>query len=165
MTAMKYLRMRTPLLVCLLVLCLCAVGPLRGDDAVTVEEAMSRFLKALDSYDLTMLWGFFDPEATVSFPETPTATSLKRLKGSDIEAAWRAIFEYGKKNSGRTTPPYVNTTPQDLLVDHISNDVAMVTFHLGTDTRIGGRTFLWKHSPNGWKIVHLHASNLTVAPR
>jgi hypothetical protein len=52
-----------------------------------------------------------------------------------------------------------------LLVDHVSSDVAVVTFQLGTDTRIGRRTFVWKHSPSGWKIVHLHASTSTVAPR
>ena len=126
---------------------------------------MSRFLKAFNDYDLPMFWVFFDSEATVFFPETPNAISPKRLKGSDVEAAWRALFETGKKISGRTTPPYKNTTAQDLLVDHVSNDVAVVTFHLGTDASIGRRTFVWKHSPSGWKIVHLHASNLTVASR
>ena len=157
--------MRTPLLVFLLVACLCIVGPVRADDAVTVEDAMSRFLKALGSHDLPRLLEFFASEATVFFPDSPTGTSLKRLRGSDMEAAWRALFEYGKKISSRTTPPFMNITPQDLLIDHVSNDVAVVTFHLGTDTRIGRRTFVWKHSPSGWKIVHLHASTLTVAPR
>ena len=156
--------MRTPLLVGLLLLCLSISGALRGDDAVTVEEAMSRFLKAFDYYDLPAFLGFFDSEATVFFPDGPPRTRPKRLKGSDVEATFRALFETGKKSSGRTTPPYKNTIPRDLVVAHVSDDVAVVTFHLGPDDRVGRRTFVWKHSPSGWKIVHLHASNLTVAP-
>jgi len=56
----------------------------------------------------------------------------------------------------------MNLDPLDLRVEQLSEDVALVTFHLVDGGTLNRRTLVFKREPNGWKIVHIHASNLTA---
>jgi ketosteroid isomerase-like protein len=156
------LNMQRSLLVCLLAFCLCVPRPLRGDDTATVEGAIVRFLKAFNNLDWSAFWGFFDEKATAFFPDTPTTTSSRRLEGTELEAGWHRLFSYLQGNSGRSEPPYLKIDVQDMRIDRLADDVALVTFHVGPS---GRRTFVWKRSRNGWRIVHLHGSALSSQAR
>jgi hypothetical protein len=46
-------------------------------------------------------------------------------------------------------------------VDNLSDDVALVTFHLVDGDTLNRRTLVFKRE-SGWKIVHIRASNLTT---
>ena len=53
-------------------------------------------------------------------------------------------------------------SPQDLKIQLLSEGVALVTFHLVEGTTLSRRTIILERSSGGWKIVHLHASNLAM---
>ena len=72
------------------------------------------------------------------------------------------IFERIKRTSGRASPPYMSLKPLDLRVEKLSEDVAVVTFHLVDSGLVNRRTLVFKREMNGWKIVHIHASNIAV---
>jgi len=67
-----------------------------------------------------------------------------------------------RKNSGRDLPPYMKLAPQDLKIQLLSEDVALVTFHLVDGAKLDRRTVILKRGSGGWKIVHIHASNLVM---
>jgi hypothetical protein len=52
--------------------------------------------------------------------------------------------------------------PLDLRVEKLSENVALVTFHLVDGGTVNRRTLDFKREPFGWKIVHIHASNITA---
>jgi hypothetical protein len=58
----------------------------------------------------------------------------------------------------------MNLQPQDLQVQILSRDVGLASFHLVDGATISRRTIVFKLTSDGWKIVHLHASNITVPP-
>jgi hypothetical protein len=52
--------------------------------------------------------------------------------------------------------------PLDLRVEELSKDVALVTFHLVDGGLVNRRTLVFKRELNGWKIVHIQASNIAA---
>ena len=83
-----------------------------------------------------------------------------------FESSWHHQFEIMRQNAakrGTTSPPFANIQPKDLRVDLVAPTVAVVTFHLGSGvTSIGRRMFVVVKTGEGWKISHLHASNLAL---
>jgi len=95
----------------------------------------------------------------------PAAPNLKRIESpQEFEEAWLGVFARIKKTSGRDSPPYMNLQPQDVKIQLLSRDIALVTFHLVDGTTLSRRSIIFKRSPREWKIVHIHASNLTLPP-
>ena len=52
--------------------------------------------------------------------------------------------------------------PQDLKIQLLSAGVALVTFHLRDRNVLSRRTIVFRRDKSAWKIVHIHASNLTL---
>jgi ketosteroid isomerase-like protein len=126
----------------------------------SVEEALSEFLTAFDNLDWQAFRTCFSSTATIFHPAAP---NIRRIDSPDqFERAWLGVFERIKRVSGRTSPPYMNLHPLDLRVEKLSEDVALVTFHLVDASTVNRRTLVFKREPNGWKIVHIHASNVTA---
>jgi len=126
----------------------------------SVEEALSAFLTALDNLDWQAFRACFSGAATIFHPAAP---NIRRTDSPDqFEKAWLGVFERIKKSSGRAAPPYMNLNPVDLRVEKLSEDVALVTFHLVDGNTVNRRTLVFKQEPNGWRIVHIHASNITA---
>jgi ketosteroid isomerase-like protein len=133
---------------------------LAGLHADAIEEALSAFLTAFDNLDWPAFRACFADSATIFHPSPP---NIRRIDSPDqFEKAWRGVFERIKKSSVRTSPPYMHLDPQDLRVEKLSEEVALVTFHLVDGNTVSRRTLVFKRFPEGWKIVHLHASNLTA---
>jgi ketosteroid isomerase-like protein len=60
---------------------------------------------------------------------------------------------------------FLNIEPKDIRVDFPAPTIAVVTFHLGpTNGALGRRMFVIAKTSGGWKITHLHASNLSLTP-
>jgi hypothetical protein len=56
----------------------------------------------------------------------------------------------------------MNLKQLDLRIEKLSDDVTLVTFHLIDGDVLNRRTIVFKRETNGWKIVHIHASNLAT---
>jgi hypothetical protein len=56
----------------------------------------------------------------------------------------------------------MNLHPLDLRVEKLSEEVVLITFHLVDSGTVSRRTLVFKRAPDGWKIVHIHASNITA---
>jgi ketosteroid isomerase-like protein len=127
---------------------------------VPIEKALSEFLTAFDNLDWQAFRTCFSSTATVFHPAAP---NIRRIDSPDqFERAWLGVFERIKKASGRTSPPYMSLSPVDLRVEKLSDDVTLVTFHLIDGSTVSRRTLIFQRHPDGWKIIHLHASNITA---
>ena len=130
----------------------------RQSDEVEVGKILSGFIAAFDNLDWDQFRGFFAEDATVFFPRD----SPHRADGrEEFERTFQQVFEHIR--AGRTKEPYMNLNPIDLKIQ-IAGDVAIATLHL--DDRPGflnRRTIVLQRGTRGWKIIHLHASEVQTA--
>jgi ketosteroid isomerase-like protein len=148
--------------------CFCAIpasAQLPPDSTPTpleIRQTLTAFLTAFDNLDWPAFSRYFAAGATVFHPAPPNE---KRIDSpQEFEKAWLGVFARIKKASGRSAPPYINLQPQDLRIQLLSPDVSLVTFHLVDGPTLSRRTIVLRHESDGWKIVHIHASNLKMSP-
>jgi ketosteroid isomerase-like protein len=127
-----------------------------------IRQTLSGFLMAFDNLDWPRFREFFAPDATMFHPAPPSEWLIDSGRG--FEEAWLGVFARIKKDSGRDSAPYMNLQPQELKIHMLSSDVALVTFHLEDANVLSRRTIVFRRDGAGWKIVHIHASNLNVSP-
>jgi hypothetical protein len=126
----------------------------------TVEQALSSFLIAFDNLDWPAFRACFNDRPTMFHPSPP---NIRRVDTpEEFDTAWHLVFKRIRKNSGRTSPPYMKLSPMDLRVDPLADNVSLVTFHLIDGGTLSRRTLIFRHYEDGWKIVHIHASNLPL---
>jgi hypothetical protein len=126
----------------------------------TVEQALSRLVTAFENLDWQNFRPCFSENATIFHPAAP---DIKRIDTPEqFDKAWLAVFDRIKKNSGRTSPPYMDLHPEDLRIERLSEVVALVTFHLFDGETVSRRTVIFTRSGGVWKVVHIHASNITA---
>src|SRR5215472_410069 len=119
-----------------LALWFCFGSLLLGQEAPSIERAMARFLVALNNLDWSAMSTLFDENATMFSP-----SPAERIEGSRVGLAWREQFESIRRRSQRSGPPYLDVQPQQMRIDRVSPDIAVVSFHLKNDTRVDRRTF------------------------
>ena len=120
-----------------------------------VKKTLAAFIQAFDNLDWEKFRAAFADDATVFYPRAVPNRADGR---AEFERTFRQVFE--QIRAGRTTGPYMDIQPRDLKIQ-IAGDVAIVTFHL--DDRpgfINRRTVILKKFVPGWKIIHLHASEV-----
>ncbi len=130
------------------------------DDAAReaeVQKTLNSFIQAFDNLDWDQFRSFFADDATVFYPrEFP-----RRANGrTEFEEGFQKVFE--KIRAGRSAGPYMDIQPRDLKLQ-ISGDIAIATFDL--DDRPGflnRRTLVLQKRSAGWKIIHLHASEVAI---
>ena len=67
-----------------------------------------------------------------------------------------------KFGTEKSSAPYLDIQPRDLTIQ-MFGDVAIATFHLDDRPGFLNRRTLVLHKTNsGWKIVHLHASEVSL---
>jgi len=122
-----------------------------------IKQTLDRFIQAFDNLDWESFRAAFADDATVFYPRAVPNRAEGR---TEFEHTFRQVFE--QIRAGRTTGPYMDIRPRALKMQ-IAGDVAIVTFHL--DDRPGfvnRRTIVLKKFPAGWKIIHLHASEVSA---
>ena len=124
-----------------------------------VRAAVDTFLRAVEALDWPAFRACFAEGATVFHPSPPHV--LRTDSPETFERAWAAVFERIRRDSGRTSPPYFTLAPKDLRIQLLSEKIALVTFHLSQGDTMGRRTVIFEKLEAGWKIVHIHASNLS----
>lgn len=127
-----------------------------------VRAAVDGFVRAFEALDWPAFRACFAEGATVFHPAPPHV--LRTDSPETFERAWAAVFERIRRDSGRTAPPYFTLAPKDVRIQVLSEKVALVTFHLPEGQTLGRRTLVLEKLGAGWKIVHIHASNLTAPP-
>jgi ketosteroid isomerase-like protein len=134
----------------------------RAQNPSTVDEAARRFIVAFNNLDMPAFLETFADDATLIHPPSgPPRTFPKRVQGKqEIQRTFQVVFDLIR--GGRTTPPYQDLQPRDLLIQEYDG-LAVMSFHLGNDTRVGRRTLVFRRIGSDWKIVHLHASTFDVA--
>ena len=122
-----------------------------------VRGALAKFVSAFDNLDWETFRSTFDDGATVFYPRA----FPERANGRDeFEKTFKVIFQ--QIRAGKTAAPYMNIQPKDISLQ-IFGDIAIATFHL--DDRPGflnRRTIVLHKTRLGWKIVHLHASEIAI---
>ena len=122
-----------------------------------VRATLSSFIQAFDNLDWDAFRMAFDDNATVFYPRAFPQRANGR---AEYEQTFKKVFE--QIRGSKTRPPYMDIQPRELKIQ-MFGDVAIATFHL--DDRPGflnRRTIVLKKTPAGWKIVHLHASEVGV---
>ena len=125
-----------------------------------VRTALAQFIHAFENLDWKGFRAAFDDNATVfyprAFPERPLgALNLRRRSRSSSS---RSELE-------RRCRPTCDIEPRGLTIQ-VLGDTAIATFHL--DERAGflnRRTIVLHKTTAGWKIIHLHASEVAVLAR
>lgn len=127
----------------------------RSDD---VERTIAAFLDPFANRDVPGFIDYFAEDATVFMPPSASGASPRRIQGKRaIATEFEQLYQrlnLEPKTQGR------RIVPVDLMAQRIG-DVAIVTFHLGTESARGRRTLILVHTSAGWRIAHLHASDFT----
>ncbi len=130
-----------------------------------VRAVLSDFLRAFENGEIDAMEAAFAgatvfPRAIMGGDRTgPIRQAVyRRARGLDpqmrhVVAEWR---------SRRPGPPYVTLEPRDLEVE-VFTDAAVATFHLENGPSLSRRTFVLAKRDGGWRIVHLHASNVVAS--
>jgi ketosteroid isomerase-like protein len=145
------------LLPLMLTVCLPAQTPSNPQKPDDLQQALTTFIQAFDNLDWERFRSAFDDDATVFFPRGFSARATGR---AEFEKNFKVVFE--QIRDGKTAPPFMDIQPEDMEIQRLG-DVAVVTFHL--DDRPGmlnRRTLVLRKNANGWKIVHLHASEVKL---
>lgn len=113
---------------------------------------MERFTAAFNRLSTEELRPLFAEDATAYLPMPQFGA---RLDGREaILAALGPLFE-AEKARGST----MNLQAKSLAVQR-AGDAAIVTFDVGTEAVFSRRTLVLERRGGGWRIVHLHASNV-----
>lgn len=122
-----------------------------------VRDTLAKFVSAFNNLDWETFRSTFDDGATVFYPRA----FPERANGRDqFEKTFKVVFQ--QIRGGRTSAPYMDIQPKDVNFQ-IYGDIAIATFHL--DDRPGflnRRTIVLHKTRLGWKIVHLHASEVAI---
>ena len=124
---------------------------------VEVKLFLERFIRAFDDLDWETFRQSFSDDATVFYPRAVPERANGR---AEFEKSFKVIFD--QIRAGREKPPYMDLQPRN-LTKQLFGDIAIVTLHL--DDRAGfvnRRTIVLRRTPAGWKIVHLHASEVAT---
>jgi ketosteroid isomerase-like protein len=137
----------------------CNAGP--ADSAESeVRKTLSDFIQAFDNLEWNRFCAAFSDDATVFYPrEFPNRANGRQ----EYEKTFQKVFD--RIRAGRTQGPYMDIQPRDLRLQ-IAGKVAIATFHL--EDRPGflnRRTIVLQKQPSGWKIIHLHASEVATQAR
>ena len=74
---------------------------------------------------------------------------------------FHGVFERARAGAPNG-PPYLALRPDGLSIRRMGES-ALVTFHLHDPGILCRRTLILRQEADGWKIVHLHASNLPAS--
>jgi ketosteroid isomerase-like protein len=126
-----------------------------------IQAFIAHFLSAFENLDMPAFIACFRDTATAFFPspEPPLRVSGK----ADIQRRFEIVFTTIRQNA-TAGPPFHQLPACDVLVQSISPETAVVTFHLLNAERTARRTLVLIKSEGSWHIVHLHASNAPAMP-
>jgi ketosteroid isomerase-like protein len=141
-------------------LTLSTVASTSDASAASAEEFARHFLRTFENLDMPSFVACFADDASVFFPlpEPPQRFDGKTAIREHFQQVFDAI-----RAGAKSGPPYHELHAEDLAVRRIGAAAAVITFHLRSAQRIARRTLVLGFE-RGWRIVHLHASNVANGP-
>jgi ketosteroid isomerase-like protein len=122
-----------------------------------VKDALAKFIRAFDDLDWEGFRLAFDDNATVFYPRAVPERANGRAQ---FENTFKTVF--AQIRSGKTAAPYMDIQPKEMRIQ-LFGDVAIATFHLDDREGFLNRpTIVLNKTGMGWKIVHLHASEVSL---
>jgi ketosteroid isomerase-like protein len=121
----------------------------------TTRALLDCFLGAFSRLDLDAMLVCFAPQATAFFPVEHQRTRLDDMAA--IAAAFAAVLAQLRTKRATGLP----LVAENLIVQEW-DDTAVATFHLRGE-HLSRRTLVLQRSAGEWRIVHLHASNGSLA--
>jgi ketosteroid isomerase-like protein len=126
-----------------------------------IRAALSRFIGAFNHLDWERFKACFADDASVFHPDNPETIQLERTDGREaIEHSFRPVFDAARQ--GSSGPPYLHIEPKKVRVQ-VFEQAAVVSFEFDrANDSLGRRTLVLEPRSGDWRIVHLHASNVTL---
>ena len=122
-----------------------------------VKDALAKFIRAFDDLDWEAFRLAFDDSATVFYPRAVPERANGR---AEFEKTFKIVFE--QIRGGKSGAPYMDIQPKEMRIQFFGN-LAIATFHLNDRAGfLNRRTIVLKKTEKGWKIVHLHASEVSL---
>jgi ketosteroid isomerase-like protein len=143
----------------LLFLCVTAVAQTGPDESKKAEirKMLSEFVIAFDNLDWEKFRAAFADDATVFYPREFPRRAAGR---AEFEKTFKLVFE--QIRAGRPIGPFMDIQPREMEIQ-IAGEVAIATFHLDDKPGlVNRRTMVLRKTPTGWKIIHLHASEVRI---
>jgi ketosteroid isomerase-like protein len=131
--------------------------PVAAELGEPVDRAFSRFIEAFNALDWETFQRSFASDASVFNPQIPEVSVLTRLDGREsVEANFRSVFDAARRSGAG---PHI--VPRNVRVQSL-RDAAVVTFEFDRGSgSFGRRTLVFARQRDGWKIIHVHASNVS----
>lgn len=131
-------------------------------DRTAIEAFTRKFLRAFEDLDMKQFIACFGDDATVFFPmpEPPERVQGKQAIQQRFEHVFASI-----RSSARSGPPFHHLDPEDLSIQLVPGQTAVVSFHLRNEERIAHRTLVLTNTNGQWLILHLHASNVPIGAK
>jgi ketosteroid isomerase-like protein len=157
------LRVAVAVAVILGIVCCRSASPIQSGAEAAVREALSRFVVSLNNLDWETFQACFAADATLFNPEIPEVSKLDRIDGKTaVEASFRSVFVAARQQAAG--PPYLHIVPKNVRVQMLAG-TAVVTFEFDRDGgSFGRRTVVFRKESDGWRIIHVHASNVSRSP-
>ena len=131
-------------------------------DRTAIEAFTRKFLRAFEDLDIQQFVACFADDASVFFPvpEPPERVNGKHAIQQRFERVFASI-----RSTAKSGPPFHHLTPEELSIQLMPGQTAVVSFHLRNQERIARRTLVLVNTNGQWLILHLHASNVPVAAK
>lgn len=128
-----------------------------GSDESAVRAGLQVFLEAIDRADLGALGALWVADATMYFP---FANSPAPFRGRDaILARFGRMFD-DLRARNPAGPPYVGFRVLEFECAPLDARHVLVCATLAFGRELGRRTLVFRREPDGWRLLHVHASNL-----
>ena len=129
------------------------------EDRAAIEAFTREFLHAFEDLDMKQFIACFAADATVFFPmpEPPERVQGKQAIQQRFEHVFASI-----RSTAKSGPPFHYLAPEDLTIQLVPGQTAVVSFQLRNAERIARRTLVLTNANGQWFILHLHASNAPI---
>ncbi len=133
-----------------------AVGAACG---ASPQQTFQQFIAAFNALDWPVFHSCFADSVSLFNPEVSGAASLHRLDGrTEVERSYRGIFDVAAADSTPSRGPHI--VPEHLQMQQFG-DAAVLSFEFKRAAgSFGRRTIVMARQADGWRIVHIHASNV-----
>lgn len=122
-----------------------------------LRELVQRFLDAIDRADAVALAPLWCEDASMYFPFA-NSQDLVRGRAAVLARFDRMFADLRARNPG--PPPYIRFRTEAFECFALDQRTAVVYAMLGFAAQRGRRTLLLRREPDGWRLLHVHASNM-----
>jgi ketosteroid isomerase-like protein len=139
-----------------------AAEPNESAERAAIKTFVRSFLLAFENLDMQQFVACFADNATVFFPmpEPPERVEGKQAIKQRFEKVFASI-----RSTAKSGPPFHHLASEDLTIQMMPGQTAVVSFHLRNSERIARRTLVLINTNGQWRILHLHASNAPIDPK